>query len=991
MNQSREEILFTLVLSKPAGERGELLDAVCRDDYDLRERVEALLAAREQAGGVSPADPHARTILDCLSRSTLTKPTAPLLGPKEPEAPLKTDSADSPGDDAVGQIIGRYRLLEKLGEGGFGVVYVAEQREPVRRRVAFKIIKLGMDTTEVVARFEAERQALAMMDHPSIAKVLDGGATNFGRPYFVMELVRGIPITKYCDDHRLSLSSRMSLFNKVCQAIQHAHQKGIIHRDIKPSNILVIEQDGAPVPMIIDFGIAKATSGDLTEKTIHTKFHQFMGTPAYMSPEQVGGSSLDIDTRSDIYSLGVLLYELLTGRTPFDHDQLTQAGMEELRRILCNVEPPLPSARLSALPAPDSLSVAHARQSDPKRLGSLLHGDLDWIVMKAIEKDRVRRYATSSAMAEDIRRFLNNEPVSAVAPDFSYRLSKFARRNRGAVVVALAGVALLLGVASLTTWLAVTATRARETAAREARKSAQVARFLQDMLEAVRPAKARGRDTAMLRELLDLTSDRVGRDLRDQPEVEFELRGTIGRTYEALGADEPAEVAQRTALTLARGLYGDSHTNTARALEDLGLTLVRRGQFSEATNVLHQALSIFRRQLGEKHPATAGPLHRLGGVYSTQGDYAAAEPLLQTALEIRRKNLPQDHPSIFPAALDLVTLYYQQNRLESMAPLIISTYEASARSLGADHPVTLDAMALLAILKQAQGRFEDAERLHVQLIEIKRRVLGADHLFTLTSMDNLAIIYGFQGRYKEAEDLCRRALAAHESQKGSEHRNTLAMRSNLAEYVRNQGRYAESEELFKQVMESQSRTMSATDPFRQETMAGFALQCLIQGRETEAEALLNDLLRIRRASLPANDPALADTLAQLTLVLLAQGRPEEAAPLATQCRNIRQAVPFRDWRTFVAESQLGACHLELNQVAQAESLLVEGFEGLKLREHQIPAIELARVREAIERLVKLGQIAGHSEKVTSWRKELEQFQARELARQEAARAQKTVP
>ena len=350
--------------------------------------------------------------------------------PRLPAGPDKTTVLALPSEAQAGDTIGRYRLLEKIGEGGFGVVYVAEQKEPVRRRVALKVIKLGMDTRQVVARFEAERQALAMMDHPNIAKVLDAGATETGRPFFVMELVRGISITDYCDQNHLSTRERLDLFMQVCHAIQHAHQKGIIHRDIKPSNILVTLHDGVPVPKIIDFGIAKATQGSLTDKTIYTQFEQFIGTPAYMSPEQAEMSGLDVDTRADIYSLGVLLYQLLTGQTPFDQRELLAAGLAEMRRIIREQEPVRPSTRLSMLGAEEQTTVAKRRHSEPPKLLHLIQGDLDWIVMKCLEKDRTRRYETANGLAMDLHRHLTNEPVVACPPSNLYRLEKLVRRHR---------------------------------------------------------------------------------------------------------------------------------------------------------------------------------------------------------------------------------------------------------------------------------------------------------------------------------------------------------------------------------------------------------------------------------------------------------------------------------------------------------------------------------------------------------------------------------
>src|ERR1044071_3025825 len=389
--QEHESALFALALEKPLTERSAFLQAVCGKDNVLRQRLQALLAAHDQPDNLAPTQAEA------------ARPT------------IKLDLPDAP-DEAVGQTLGRYKLLERVGEGGCGVVYVAEQTEPVRRRVALKVIKLGMDTKQVVARFEAERQALAMMDHPNIAKVLDAGTTDVGRPFFVMELVRGIKITDYCDQANLTTKERLDLFIKVCQAIQHAHQKGIIHRDIKPSNILVTLHDGVPVPKVIDFGIAKATEGRLTDNTVYTQLHQFIGTPAYMSPEQAEMSGLDIDTRSDIYSLGVLLYELLAGSTPFDPKELMASGLDVMRRTIREQEPMRPSTRLATLQGDQLTTAARRRSTDAPKLLHMLQGDLDWIVMKCLEKDRTRRYDTANGLAMDVQRHLSHEPVVARPP-----------------------------------------------------------------------------------------------------------------------------------------------------------------------------------------------------------------------------------------------------------------------------------------------------------------------------------------------------------------------------------------------------------------------------------------------------------------------------------------------------------------------------------------------------------------------------------------------
>ena len=434
--QRAEEVFYAALEVKDSGERRAFLERACAGDSDLRAMVETMLNSQKDVE---------RFFMDSLPALT---PSVEVVEFLSSERPADQNGGESFTDAELGTRIGPYKLLQKIGEGGCGVVYMAEQEEPVRRRVAVKVIKLGMDTKSVIARFEAERQALAMMDHPNIARVLDAGATETGRPYFVMELVRGIKITSFCDENRLDTHRRLDLFIQTCHAIQHAHQKGIIHRDIKPSNVLVTMLDGVPMPKVIDFGIAKATTGDrLTDKTVFTAYEQMIGTPAYMSPEQAEMSALDVDTRTDIYSLGVLLYELLTGKTPFDQKELLSSGLHEMRRTLREEEPHRPSTKLDGLEVEELTQTAVQRRVEAPKLKMLLSGDLDWIVMKALEKDRDRRYQTANGLGMDIQRYLTNEPVVARPPSRLYRLQKLVRRNQATfVTIGAVSLALILSL-----------------------------------------------------------------------------------------------------------------------------------------------------------------------------------------------------------------------------------------------------------------------------------------------------------------------------------------------------------------------------------------------------------------------------------------------------------------------------------------------------------------------------------------------------------------
>lgn len=679
-----------------------------------------------------------------------------------------------------GSRIGRYKLLQQIGEGGYGVVYLAEQEEPVRRSVALKVIKLGMDTKQVIARFEAEQQALALMDHPNIAKVLDAGATDFGRPFFVMELVCGLKITDYCDQQKFSTRQRLELFIQVCQAIQHAHQKGIIHRDIKPSNVLVTEHAGVALPKVIDFGIAKATIGQrLTDKTLFTALEQFLGTPAYTSPEQAGMSGQDIDTRSDIYSLGILLYELLTGQTPFEVAKLQRLAMDEILRHIREKEPPRPSARLTTLTQQELTIVAQGRQIEPARLPNLLRGDLDWIIMKCLEKDRDRRYGTANGVAADLQRYLNDEPIVARPPGNLYRFQKMVRRNKKSFVAASAVIVAVLVGLGVSSWLffkekearqrAVVAENAQsklraqaqadeQKAKTEAAKSRQVAHFLKEMLNGVGPSVALGRDTAMLREILDKTAERIGQELKQQPDVEADMKSTLGDVYFALGKYRIAEGMLREAVSARRKLLGNDNLDLAQSLDDLGVALEMQAKAEEAINVHREVLAIRLKLLGKEHRDVAKSLTHLGNDLSGARKYNEAESALRDAVTLQRKILGDGEQLDLAQSLGIFAGVLSKNGKHDEAEAVARESLAIRRKLlGNEHPEVAVSLQSLGNVFLRQRMFSEAEKFYRESLELRRKLLGEAHPLVGQSLSSLVALLKQQGRLDEAITVYRKA------------------------------------------------------------------------------------------------------------------------------------------------------------------------------------------------------------------------------------------
>ena len=688
---------------------------------------------------------------------------------------LRTTAKDS----TVGEIVSeKYKLLEELGSGGMGIVYKAEQIKPVKRSVALKIIKLGMDTRQVVARFETERQALAVMDHPNIAKVFDGGATEIGRPYFVMELVRGVPITEYCDKHKLTTKERLELFIHVCQAVQHAHQKGVIHRDLKPSNILVVVQEDMPIPKIIDFGIAKATEHSLTQRTLFTEQGQLIGTPEYMSPEQAEMSGLDVDTRTDIYSLGVILYELLVGVLPFDPKILRKAGFGEIQRIIRETDPPKASTRLSGL-GDNQKSITQHRKTDMASLHRELKGDLDWITMKAMAKDRTHRYATASEMVFDIERYLRHEPVLAGPPSKIYRVKKYIKRHKiGVMATLLVALTLLIGIAGTTVGLvkAINAERIARAAEDKAKEEAETAKqtlaFLVNLFKVSDPREARG-STITAREILEKGVGNIKDSLKDQPEVQARLLLTFGEVYTSLGLYKQAKPLIESAVQIRRSILGSEHLETLAASHALANLYWHLKQLDNAENLYIKVVEAYEKQLGKEHQKTLRAKYDLASVYVLIKDrYDEMEQLSLEILETQRRILGESHIDTLDTMHNLAHLYYKQERFKEAESINIKVLNGTRYTLGEDHPDTLYTMHNLATVYEKQEKYDQAEALFIKTIEIKQRVEGEIHPSTIHSIKVLASMYQKQGRYIDAEALLINTLNKLDTSLGEQHIQT---------------------------------------------------------------------------------------------------------------------------------------------------------------------------------------------------------------------------
>ncbi|MHC4088889.1 MAG: tetratricopeptide repeat protein [Planctomycetota bacterium] len=916
-----------------------------------------------------------QSLRDLLPGSAVTQDSAADAAMLETHAPTLPATADAPVSVPPNLRISSYRILGVLGEGSMGIVYRAQQDNPYRV-VALKVLKAGGASAQALERFEHEAQVLGRLQHPGIAQIFEAGTADTGygpQPFFAMELIQGVALDKFAAAQQSSVRDRLALLVKVCDAVEHAHQKGVIHRDLKPGNILV---DEPGQPKILDFGIALATDPDLLTTTSQADASELAGTPAYMSFEQVNGDASELDTRTDVYALGVIAYQLLAGRLPYDLGRKTVA---EARRIIAEQ----PAPRLG-------------------RLDRALRGDIEAIVSKALEKDKARRYQSASDLATDLRRYLADEPILARPPSAIYQFAKFAKRNR-ALVGGAVGMLILLVVGFAGTSLGM------KRAQRAEAKARAINDFLVEDLLAVADPEKMGKDVTV-RQALDAAAKSIQNgSLAGQSEVEAAVRVTLGQTYRSLGLLDGAKPHLVSALETNRRVLGDEHPQTLSSMHELGLLLKTQGKMSEAEPLYRQALEGRRRVLGEEHRETLETQHNLALLLKARGKLSEAEPLYRRALEIQRRVLGEEDRNTLISMNNLALLLKAQGKLSEAEPLYRQTLGTQRRVLGEEDPNTLASMKNLAALLKVQGRLDQAQPLYRQVLETQQRVLGEEHPNTLTSINNLAALLHAQGRLAEAEPLYRQALDIQRRTLGDEHRSTLVSMNNLAVLLKVRGELQEAERLYRQTLETRRRVLVAKHPSTLMSMNNLAALLQTQGdfataetlrREAlpelrrqlgddhpstitaihdlagllteteayaEAAALHLEALKLQRGRNPQGHPEVAGSLIWMGTFLMRRGDPARAEPLLAECVVIRsQAFPDGDWRTANARSWLGACLTALGRFGEAEPLLLQSYPIIEAKwegsdEH---------THRALQRIIELYTAWPRPDRAAAWRAKL---------------------
>jgi len=877
------EELFHAALPCAGRERAALLASA--GDRDLRAEVERLLALHESSDNFMEPPTAGRT------------PTAV-------QPPL-----------VEGRRVGSYRLVRVIASGGMGTVYEAVQDQP-RRTVALKLMKRGLASHSALRRFEHESQILGRLRHPGIAQIYEAGTHTEGAetvPYFAMEFIEGVSLTDYADRHALGTRQRLELLAMICDAVHHGHQKGVIHRDLKPANLLV---DSSGQPRVIDFGVARATDSDIQLTTLRTDLGQLIGTIPYMSPEQVTGDPADLDIRSDVYALGVVCYELLTGQLPYD-----------VRNK------PIPEA------------VRMIREQDPtpaSTIDSLLRGDIQTILAKTLEKDRDRRYGSAHGLAADIRRYLHDEPITARPASTFYQLRKFSRRNKALVAgVAIAMVGLLLGTTGAT-WQALRATRARDDAeqaqraeqakareaSQQATKATTIHEFLETMLASADPRNAQGQEVTV-RQVLDAAAERITDGaFEDQPAVEAAVRHTIGYTYGELGHLDQAEQHLEASLRIHRSALGNDHPDTLAVMDALAAIFRRQGRRDEAKQMHRDTLDARRRVLGNEDPATLSSMHNLAVVCKDRGELDEAEDLHRQALAVRRRVFGEEHPGTLASMNSLAVVLRHKGQGADAESLYEQTLASQRRLLGDEHPDTLNTMTNLANTLAYQRKFAQAETLLREALATEQRVLGEEHWQTLRATSSLAAVLRRRGNLDEAESLYRATSETQRRILGDEHPDTLQTMHNFAVLLQSRKKPDEAEPLHRQVWQTRREVLGPQHPHTLNSMRNLVWALKTQDKLTEAEELARRTLEMRQAALGPEHPDTLKSTSDLALILHDQRRYDEAAVLHQRLIEITsRRTPARPAKTAVHQRNYGDCLRRLGRYQEAETQLLAAYQA----------------------------------------------------------------